>query len=87
LLWTTTTGGASEGALTMLAFGAGTLPGVMSAGVFTGWLARVTRLPYVRQVVGILLIVMAVASLWLAANAPADHSAHLLHHHHQMPPP
>jgi len=79
LLWTTTTGGGANGALTMLAFGAGTLPGVMSAGVFTGWLARVTRLPYVRQGLGVLLIVMAVISLWLAANAPADHSAHLLH--------
>lgn len=85
LLWTTTTGGAVTGALTMLAFGAGTLPGVMSAGVFTGWLTRVTRLPYVRQGVGLTLIVLAVVSLWLAAQAPADHSAHLLHHHGTMP--
>jgi hypothetical protein len=53
----------------------------MSAGVFTGWLTRVTRLPYVRQGVGLALIVLAVSSLWLAAHAPADHSAHLLHHH------
>jgi hypothetical protein len=46
-----------------------------------------TRLPYVRQGAGVLLIVMAVASLWFAANAPADHSAHLLHHQHSMPAP
>ncbi len=88
LLWTTTTGGGGlTGALTMLAFGAGTLPGVMSAGVFTGWLTRVTRLPYVRQVVGLALIGLAVISLWLAAHAPADHSAHLLLHHSTMPGP
>ncbi len=87
LLWTSTTGDSLTGALTMLAFGAGTLPGVMSAGVFTGWLTRVTRLPYVRQGVGVALIVLAVVSLWLAAHAPADHSAHLMHLHHTMPGP
>lgn len=86
LLWTTAMGGATTGALTMLAFGVGTLPGVMSAGVFTGWLTRVTRLRYVRQGVGLALIALAVVSFWLAAHAPADHSAHLLHHH-AMPGP
>lgn len=87
LLWTSTAGDAQTGALTMLAFGAGTLPGVMSAGVFTGWLTRVTRLPYVRQGAGVALIVLAVISLWLAAHAPADHSAHLLHRHGTMSGP
>ena len=81
LLYTTTAGSALDGALYMLAFGAGTLPGVMAAGVFTGWLTRITRLPYARQTVGVLLIVLALVSLWLTASAPADHSAHLHHHH------
>ena len=87
LLLTTTTGGPLTGAMTMLAFGAGTVPGVMSAGVFTGWLTRVTRLPFVRQGVGLMLIGLAVVSFWLATNAPTDHSAHLLHHQHSMPAP
>ncbi len=85
LLWTSALCGAQTGALTMLAFGAGTLPGVMSAGVFTGWLTRMTRLPSVRQSLGIILVVLALSSLLMAAHAPADHGVHLRQHHVTLP--
>jgi sulfite exporter TauE/SafE len=59
LIWSTTSGGAVEGALLMLAFGLGTVPAVYSAGVLMNWLARLARRPYMRQAVGISLLVMA----------------------------
>lgn len=54
-----------QGALFMLAFGLGTLPAVTSAGILTGWVTKLTRLPYLRPVVGSLLIVMAFATIML----------------------
>lgn len=52
-----------QGALFMLAFGLGTLPAVASAGILTGWVTKLTRLPYLRPVVGSLLIAMAIATI------------------------
>jgi sulfite exporter TauE/SafE len=78
LLWTTSSGGAAPGALFMLAFGAGTLPSVMTAGIVTGWIARLTRLPLVRPVVGLLLIGIALTGLALSFGHPPA-STHALH--------
>jgi sulfite exporter TauE/SafE len=66
LIWTTSSGSALRGALFMLAFGAGTLPSVMTAGILTGWFMRLSRLPRVRQLVGVLIISIALASLALS---------------------
>lgn len=52
-----------QGALFMLAFGVGTLPAIAGAGILTGWVTRLTRLPYFRAVVGTLLIIMAIATI------------------------
>ena len=73
LLWTLTSGGAMNGALTLLAFGLGTLPTLLSAGVMTSWLTRFASSPLARQVVGLLIIAMAIASLYI----PMEHQ----HHH------
>jgi sulfite exporter TauE/SafE len=51
--------------LFMLTFGAGTLPAVMTAGIVTGWLIRLTRLPHLRTLVGLSIIALALASLFL----------------------
>lgn len=77
-----TTGSAVNGGLTMLAFGAGTLPAVMGAGMLTGLLASAARKPRVRQAAGLLIIVMAVASLGVPAlmshNSHPHHAAAII---------
>ena len=48
-------GSAADGALTMLAFGAGTLPALLGLGAAAGALARLARVPLVRQLAGVAL--------------------------------
>ncbi len=75
LLWTLTAGSAIEGALTMLAFGVGTLPTLITAGVMTSWLTRFAQSAKARRVVGIAIILMAIGSLFIPVAA--DHSQHI----------
>jgi len=72
LIWTLTAGDALHGGLTMLAFGLGTLPTLMTAGFMTSWLTRFARSSRARQVVGLLIIAMALGSLFIPME----------HHHH-----
>ena len=69
LLWALTSGGAIEGALSLLAFGLGTLPTLLSAGFMTSWLTRFARSKRARQLVGLLIIAMAIGSLLI----PMEH--------------
>ena len=73
LIWALTAGDAVSGALTMLAFGAGTLPTLITAGFMTSWITRFAHSTRARQIVGLLIIVMAIGSLFI----PMEH-----HHHH-----
>jgi sulfite exporter TauE/SafE len=81
LLFTATAGGPLEGALFMAAFGLGTLPGVMGAGILSDQLRRLSRRPRVRQVAGVALVVLGLAGVlfggWLHGTAPlsSDHEA------------
>ena len=52
-----------DGALYMLAFGAGTLPMLLLMGVAGRWLSTLTRRPTLRKVAGALMIAMGLASL------------------------
>jgi sulfite exporter TauE/SafE len=76
-----TSGDPINGALIMLSFGAGTLPAVMGAGLFTGFLASMARVKHLRQIAGISIILMAlVTAFW-----PMDHSGehdHSVNHVH-----
>jgi hypothetical protein len=63
LIITTASGGASQGMISMLAFGLGTLPSMITTGVFASHVRRLTGKPGVRTLIGISLIIMAVASL------------------------
>ncbi len=72
LIWALTAGDAMHGALIMLAFGAGTLPTLITAGFMTSWLTRFARSTRARQVVGIIIIVMALGSLFI----PMEHGNH-----------
>jgi len=73
LIWALTAGDALHGAMIMLAFGAGTLPTLITAGFMTSWITRFARSTRARQVVGVLIIMMALGSLFI----PMEH-----HHHH-----
>jgi hypothetical protein len=67
----------------MMLFGLGTLPAVMGAGMLAGWLTRFARRPRVRQVLGGLLVLMALGTLWYQGQV-VDHSGHGPgHEHHQ----
>ena len=75
LIWTLTSGSAINGALTMLAFGLGTLPSLISAGIMTSWLTRFSQSQTARRVIGVLIILMAIGSLFIPIGG--EH-----HHHH-----
>lgn len=69
-----TAGDPVKGGLVMLSFGAGTLPAVMGAGLFTGMLASLARSKKLRQMAGILIILMAVATLFWPMESHQHHS-------------
>ncbi len=83
LIFSSTAGSATDGALFMTIFGIGTFPATLTAGMLTAWLARLTRQPAVRRLAGISIIVLAVATLLVSISADDDHSGHFgpLHHH------
>lgn len=76
-----TSGDPVNGALVMLAFGAGTLPAVMGSGLFTGFLASMARVKHLRQIAGVSIIAMAFATaLWpMEHNGEHDHSVNHIH--------
>jgi len=63
LVWALTSGSAAQGALTMAAFGLGTLPSLLAAGLALSSLKRFTQSKMTRQLVGVLVIAMAIGSL------------------------
>ncbi len=62
-----TSGSSLHSALTMLAFGIGTLPAVMSVGIMADILSKLSRMQRFKQTVGVLLIIVAIfaAFPWL----------------------
>jgi len=91
LVWALTSGSATQGALTMAAFGLGTLPSLLAAGLAVSSLKRFTQMKTVRQVVGVLVIAMATGSLLMPmgghkhGHAGSNHDGHQ-HASHQMQP-
>ena len=65
LVISSASGGASQGMVSMLAFGLGTLPSMILTGVFASHVRRFTRNPEVRMWIGISLIIMAFASFFI----------------------
>ncbi len=68
-------GNAINGGLGMLAFGFGTLPAVMTAGMVTGGLSQWLQKPRIRQVFGVVMVVTGLMTLFI----PMDHSVHMGH--------
>ena len=87
LIWSLTTGQADDGALLMMAFGLGTLPTVLLAGVFINKIVRFTRLPLVRKLAGVGIIAIAASNLtfdWVDAAHDAMVTVDgVPHHEHQ----
>jgi len=82
-----TVGEPVKASMVMLAFGVGTLPAVMGAGMFTGLLASMARAKHLRQITGVLIIVMALATLlWPMNNVGGQegHEQHSPHAHNTM---
>lgn len=71
LIWTLLSGGAKEGALLMLSFGAGTLPNLLAMGIFAVLLQKLVQQDWVRQVAGGLVMLFGVYMLWRASQALA----------------
>lgn len=74
LVWAASSGSAGRGALYMVAFGAGTLPAVLTTGLLAGWVTRLMRQPRVRAVIGVSLIAFGLASVLLVPEH--THSEH-----------
>ena len=61
----------------MMAFGLGTLPTLLATGFMTSWITRFARSNRARQAVGLLIIAMAIGSLFI----PMGDNMHGHHHH------
>lgn len=66
LLWSATGAGPLAGAIYMAAFGLGTLPAIVGAGILSGWLGQLRRRPWVRQAAGLTLVAMGLAGVLFA---------------------
>ena len=66
LVWTVSSGGASQGGLLMLAFGLGTLPNLLLMGVAAAKLQRWVRKPATRAVAGGLVVLFGMWQLYTA---------------------
>lgn len=86
LIWTLTTGDALLGALTMFAFGLGTMPTLIAAGFMASGMMRLARSPVTRRIIGVLIILMAGAAIVMQTSGSHDHHQHEDHsqHHHHM---
>jgi len=72
-------GSAGGGAATMLAFGLGTLPTLLTVGLVYNALRRFLQDPRVRIIAGVLVIALGCMLLFLN---PEGHAGHAGHHHH-----
>ncbi|MDH5258593.1 MAG: sulfite exporter TauE/SafE family protein [Gammaproteobacteria bacterium] len=77
LLWSASSGSASQSALLMLGFGLGTLPTTLFAGMLSVWIAKVSRNPHLRKGAGSIIIIIAMISLYFTLAPGAHHLLHL----------
>jgi sulfite exporter TauE/SafE len=64
LITAVATGSVLDGALVMLAFGAGTLPNLLGIGFLAGAAARISERAWIKQVAGLLVIGFGLYALW-----------------------
>ncbi|MFW5442792.1 MAG: sulfite exporter TauE/SafE family protein [Methylococcaceae bacterium] len=63
-----TTGNILTSAITMLAFGLGTLPSVLGVGIMTNVLTKLSKMQRFKQIIGLLLVVVALLAVFPAIN-------------------
>jgi sulfite exporter TauE/SafE len=68
-----TTGDIVRSTFTMLAFGLGTIPAVMTVGVMTSWMVKLSNLRGFRQLAGISFIILALLAAFPWINPMAKH--------------
>ena len=71
-------GGAARGALVMAAFGVGTLPNLLAAGLAAETLRSLLRAPRVRMAAGLAVVILGLIGLARIADLP-EHLRHGLH--------
>jgi uncharacterized protein len=74
-----TTGDVAKSAITMFAFGLGTLPAVMGIGIMTHVLARLSKMQRFKQVVGLFMIALALLAALPWLNPMAIITTHSNH--------
>ncbi len=78
LALTVASGSVLQSALTMIAFGLGTLPAVMGVGVMISVLTRLAAMPRFKQIVGLIMIFLALFAAFPSLN-PMAIMSHTLH--------
>ena len=81
IVYAAASGSAVDGALFMVFFGLGTLPAVLSAGIFSHWIARLSRLSQVKRGAGIFIILLAILTLFASSATNHAHNLHYFHMH------
>lgn len=71
-----TAGNETRGALTMLAFGVGTLPAVVGVGIMTSLMIRLSSMKKFRQAAGISLLLLAMLAAFPSLNPGVLHGLH-----------
>lgn len=84
LAWAASSGDAWMGAKLMFAFGAGTLPATLAAGVFTGWMSKLARNRVLRVITGISIIAMAIWIIWPGSHNHSQHDHTQQQHNHDQ---
>mgnify|MGYP006271559979 FL=1 len=70
-----TTGDMVRSSLTMLAFGSGTIPAVLTVGVMTSWMVKLAHMKRFRQVTGLTFILLSILAAFPWLNPMAKHLA------------
>lgn len=85
LIWAASTRDASQSAILMFCFGLGTLPALITLGVFSTLLKKWVQSRTTRTVAGFLVIIFGIWTLWVAMLSSHAHTAphnHTEHHQH-----
>ena len=80
LALTVTTGNVLQSSLTMVAFGLGTLPAVLGVGAMIGVLTRLAANQRFKQIVGIIMIALALFAAFPTLNPMAMTNSHAITH-------
>jgi uncharacterized protein len=82
LLWASSSGDPVSGGMYMFAFGLGTLPGVMTSGVMSSTILKLSRIKNLRYSMAVLLIVLGLVLFFMPYQHGDDSRSNGAHAHH-----